>query len=60
MTVFCLHCAVQLAKGYPLPTLGNMELVKTELQILKVKIIIGSFLEKNFKKKKIRLSFGKK
>ncbi|XP_077583281.1 bactericidal permeability-increasing protein-like [Stigmatopora nigra] len=33
---------VQLAKGYPLPTLGKMKLVNTDLQILKDYLLIGT------------------
>ncbi|KAI3370455.1 hypothetical protein L3Q82_025222, partial [Scortum barcoo] len=33
---------VQLAKGYPLPTLGKMKLVNTELQVLKDYMLIGT------------------
>lgn len=33
---------VQLAKGYPLPALGKMELVDTQLQIVKDFILIGT------------------
>lgn len=47
-----LHLAVQLAKGYPLPALGKMELVNTQLEILKVRIAIGSFLQKHYLKTK--------
>ena len=35
MCEFCF--TAQLAKGIPLPTLGKMKLVKTELQVLKVR-----------------------
>lgn len=51
MPLYCLLCdfcdsfipihefcsLVQLGKGYPLPALGKMELVNTQLQILKVR-----------------------
>ncbi|XP_056293212.1 bactericidal permeability-increasing protein-like [Pseudoliparis swirei] len=33
---------VQLAKGYPLPTLGKMKLVNTQLQVLKDYVLIGT------------------
>ncbi|XP_035518200.1 bactericidal permeability-increasing protein-like [Morone saxatilis] len=33
---------VQLAKGYPLPTLGKMKLVNTQLQVLKDYMLIGT------------------
>ncbi|KAA8593527.1 hypothetical protein FQN60_009643 [Etheostoma spectabile] len=33
---------VELAKGYPLPTLGKMKLVNTQLQVLKDYILIGT------------------
>ncbi|KAK9529545.1 hypothetical protein VZT92_013629 [Zoarces viviparus] len=33
---------VELAKGYPLPTLGKMKLVKTQLQVLKDYMMIGT------------------
>ncbi|XP_069023149.1 bactericidal permeability-increasing protein-like [Embiotoca jacksoni] len=33
---------VQLAKGYPLPTFGNMKLVNTQLQVLKGYMLIGT------------------
>lgn len=33
---------VQLAKGYPLPTLGKMNLLNTELQVLKDYMLIGT------------------
>lgn len=33
---------VQLAKGYPLPTLGKMKLVNTELQVLKDYMLVGT------------------
>ncbi|XP_038553228.1 bactericidal permeability-increasing protein-like [Micropterus salmoides] len=33
---------VQLAKGYPLPTLGKMNLVNTQLQVLKDYMLIGT------------------
>nr|XP_046240775.1 bactericidal permeability-increasing protein-like [Scatophagus argus] len=33
---------VQLAKGYPLPTLGKMKLVSTELQVLKDYVLIAT------------------
>ncbi|XP_059186264.1 bactericidal permeability-increasing protein-like [Centropristis striata] len=33
---------VQLAKGYPLPTLGKMKLVNTDLQVLKDHVLIGT------------------
>ncbi|XP_076609283.1 bactericidal permeability-increasing protein [Chaetodon auriga] len=36
---------VQLAKGYPLPTLGKMKLVNTQLQVLKDHILIGTDVE---------------
>lgn len=55
---FFLHFAVQLAKGYPLPALGKMELVDTQLQIYKVWIAIGSFLKKNYETTKT-IKFGK-
>ncbi|XP_077430020.1 bactericidal permeability-increasing protein-like [Vanacampus margaritifer] len=33
---------VQLAKGYPLPTIGKMKLVNTDLQVLKDYMLIGT------------------
>ncbi|XP_068578168.1 bactericidal permeability-increasing protein [Cebidichthys violaceus] len=33
---------VELAKGYPLPTLGEMKLVNTQLQVLKDYMLIGT------------------
>ncbi|TNN25574.1 Bactericidal permeability-increasing protein [Liparis tanakae] len=33
---------VQLAKGYPLPTLGKMNLVNTQLQVLKDYVMVGT------------------
>lgn len=53
---FFVHFTVQLAKGYPLPALEKMELVDTELQILKVRIAISSFLKNKLWKKN---KFGK-
>lgn len=34
------YFVVQLANGYPLPALKNMELVNTQLQVLKVHIVL--------------------
>ncbi|XP_061687505.1 bactericidal permeability-increasing protein [Syngnathoides biaculeatus] len=36
---------VQLGKGYPLPSLGKMNLVNTDLQILKDYVLIGTNVE---------------
>uniref|UniRef100_A0A8D3B3H3 Bactericidal permeability-increasing protein n=2 Tax=Scophthalmus maximus TaxID=52904 RepID=A0A8D3B3H3_SCOMX len=36
---------VQLAKGYPLPAIGKMKLVKTQLQVLKDYMLIGTDVE---------------
>ncbi|KAM8917434.1 bactericidal permeability-increasing protein-like isoform 1-T2 [Spinachia spinachia] len=38
---------VQLAKGYPLPTIGKMKLVNTTLQILKDYMVIGTDVQFN-------------
>lgn len=35
MSLFCF--TVQLSKGYPLPALGKMKLVNTQLQIMQVR-----------------------
>ncbi|XP_054472376.1 bactericidal permeability-increasing protein-like isoform X2 [Anoplopoma fimbria] len=38
---------VQLAKGYPLPALGKMKLVNTQLQVLKDYMLIGTDVQFN-------------
>uniref|UniRef100_G3P9B1 Bactericidal permeability-increasing protein n=1 Tax=Gasterosteus aculeatus TaxID=69293 RepID=G3P9B1_GASAC len=38
---------VQLAKGYPLPTIGKMTLVNTKLQVLKGYMLIGTDVQFN-------------
>uniref|UniRef100_A0AAQ4NTF9 Bactericidal permeability-increasing protein n=1 Tax=Gasterosteus aculeatus aculeatus TaxID=481459 RepID=A0AAQ4NTF9_GASAC len=45
MLKFC--SVVQLAKGYPLPAIGKMQLVNTQLQVLKDYMLIGTDVQFN-------------